>query len=102
MTIVPNDFPYPEKQLDYSANVVNKKAAAFYSRHGVEHIEKGLELQNDASGKILMTTRHCLKFEFDLCRGEKGSAEELFLSDGKTTYKLDFDCDHCVMKILAP
>ena len=102
MTVVPNDFPYPEKRLDYSANVVNEKAAAFYRRHGVQGIEKGLELQSDASGKILMTTRHCLKFQFDLCRGEKGSAEELFLFDGKTSYKLDFDCDQCIMKIVAP
>ena len=101
-TIVPNESPFPEKRLDYSANVVNEKAAAFYRRHGVEEIEKGLELQNDASGKILMTTRHCMKFQFDLCRGEKGSAEELYLSDGRTTYKLDFDCEQCVMKIVAP
>ncbi len=101
-TIIPNDFPYPEKHLDYSANVVNEKAVRFYRRHGVQEIEKGLELQTDASGKILMTTRYCLKFQFDLCRGDKGSAEELFLSDGKTSYKLDFDCEQCVMKVVAP
>jgi 23S rRNA 5-hydroxycytidine C2501 synthase len=101
-TIVPNDFPYPHKRLDYSANIVNDKAVAFYTRHGVEEIEKGLELQTDASGKTLMTTRHCLKFQFDLCRGDKGGAEELFLSDGKTSYKLEFDCEQCVMKIVAP
>jgi uncharacterized protein YdhG (YjbR/CyaY superfamily) len=101
-TIIPNDFPYPEKCLDYSANVVNEKAAAFYKRHGVKEIEKGLELQNDVSGKILMTTRHCLKFQFDLCQGDKGSAEELFLSDVKTSYRLDFDCEACLMKIVAP
>jgi collagenase-like PrtC family protease len=101
-TIIPNDFPYPEKCLDYSANVVNEKAAEFYRRHGVQEIERGLELQTDASGKTLMTTLHCLKFQFDFCRGEKGSAEELYLSDGKTTYKLDFDCEQCVMKIVAP
>jgi hypothetical protein len=101
-TIVPNDFPYPETRLDYSANIVNQKADAFYRRHGVQGIEKGLELQTDSSGKTLMTTRHCLKFQFDLCRGEKGSAEELFLSDGKTSYKLDFDCEQCIMKIVAP
>jgi len=101
-SIVPNDLPYPEKRLDYSANVVNEKAAAFYRRHGVQEIEKGLELQNDSSGKTLMTTRHCLKFQFDLCRGEKGSAEELYLSEGKIRYKLDFDCEQCVMRIVAP
>jgi putative protease len=100
--IVPNDIPFPDRRLDYSANVVNEKAAAFYRRHGVQEIEKGLELQTDASGKILMTTRHCLKFQFDLCRGDKGGSEELFLSDGKTRFKLEFDCDQCVMKIVSP
>jgi collagenase-like PrtC family protease len=101
-TVVPNTIPFPESRLDYSANVVNAKAVAFYRRHGVQEIEKGFELQNDSAGKILMTTRHCLKFQFDLCKGDKGSAEELFLSDGKTSYKLDFDCEQCVMKIVAP
>ena len=101
-TVVPNDTPYPITVLDYSSNVVNEKALQFYRRHGVKEIEKGLELQNDAAGKVLMTTRHCLKFEFDLCRGDKGTAGELYLSDGKATYKLEFDCDACVMKILSP
>jgi collagenase-like PrtC family protease len=101
-TIVPNDVPYPVAVLDYSSNVVNEKAVQFYKRHGVKKIEKGLELQNDAAGKVLMTTRHCLKFQFDLCRGEQGSAEELYLSDGRITYKLEFDCDNCVMQVVSP
>lgn len=102
ISIEPNSIPYPAQRLDYSANVVNEKAAQFYKRHGVREIEKGVELQNDASGKVLMTTRHCLKYQFDLCRGERGSAEELYLSDGRMKYKLEFDCDNCVMKIMSP
>jgi 23S rRNA 5-hydroxycytidine C2501 synthase len=101
-SILPNDIPYPSTTLDYTANIVNGKAVQFYKRHGVLEIEKGVELQSDASGKVLMTTRHCLKFQFDLCRGERGSAEELLLSDGRTTYKLEFDCDNCLMKIISP
>jgi putative protease len=97
-----NDVAYPETSLDYSANVVNEKARDFYARHGVKQIEKGFELQTDASGKVLMTTRHCLKFQFDLCRGDKGGAEELYLSDGSNRYRLEFNCDECVMKIMAP
>ena len=31
-----NDAPYPEKDLSYTGNVLNQKAAAFYRRHGVE------------------------------------------------------------------
>ena len=102
ISIVPNNAPYPAQTLDYSANVVNVKAAQFYRRHGVQKIESGVELQAEASGKVLMTTRHCLKYQFDLCRGEQGSAEELYLSDGKSKYKLEFDCDNCVMKIVSP
>ena len=101
-SIVPNNFPYPTTTLNYSANVVNESAAQFYRRHGVQQIERGLELQNDVAGKVVMTTRHCLKYQFDLCRGEKGSAEELYLSDGRTKYKLEFDCDACVMKVVSP
>jgi 23S rRNA 5-hydroxycytidine C2501 synthase len=97
-----NNAPYPSTSLDRYANVVNETAAAFYRRHGVEHVERGVELQKSFSGTTLMTTRYCLKYQFDLCKGERGSAEELFLSDGRNTFRLEFDCDRCVMNIVAP
>ncbi|HTY35603.1 MAG TPA: U32 family peptidase [Bacteroidota bacterium] len=97
-----NTEPFPSRQLDYTANVVNRMAAQFYRRHGVQEIEPGVELQSDAAGKALMTTKHCLKYQFDLCRGERGSAEELYLFDGRTNYRLEFDCDQCVMRVVSP
>ena len=57
--IQPNNEPYPGKQLDYSANVANTKAIAFYRRHGVENIEKASELQKVIKGKTVMTMKHC-------------------------------------------
>lgn len=101
-SIIPNDIPFPQTSLDFSANVVNAMADSFYRRHGVKHIEQGFELQNDLSGKVLMTTRHCLKYQFDLCRGMGSQDEELFLNDGTTKYKLEFDCGNCVMKVVGP
>lgn len=101
-SIVPNGIPFPQTSLDYSANVVNAMADSFYRRHGVKHIEQGFELQNDLSDKVLMTTRHCLKYQFDLCRGKGSQDEELFLYDGTTKYKLEFDCGNCVMKVVGP
>jgi 23S rRNA 5-hydroxycytidine C2501 synthase len=101
-SLVPNSIPYPAKHLDRYVNVVNARAASFYRRHGVVEIEKGVELQESFAGTTLMTTKYCLKYQFDLCKGDRGSAEELFLSDGKTRYRLEFDCDRCVMKIIAP
>ena len=100
--IIPNDVPYPAQRIDYSYNVVNKLSARFYARHGVESIEQGFELQQDLSGKALMTMRHCLKFQAGLCRGDHGGNEQLFLTDGKNRYALEVDCDQCIMRIIAP
>ena len=101
-SIVRNEIPFPRASLDFSANVVNSLADRFYRCHGVKQIEKGFELQDNHSGQVLMTTRHCLKYQFDLCRGKGGQDEELFLSDGTTKYKLEFDCGNCVMKVVGP
>lgn len=98
-SLVPNSVPYPAQHLDRYANVVNTSAVSFYRRHGVVEIEKGVELQDSFAETTLMTTKYCLKYQFDLCKGDRGGAEELFLSDGKTRYRLEFDCAHCVMKI---
>jgi len=99
--IAPNAVPYPAKELDYSANVVNAMAEQFYRRHGVERIQQGFEKRGSDAGVALMTTRHCLKFQFDLCRGNEATAGDLFLSDGTRRYRLEFDCDRCVMKVVA-
>jgi 23S rRNA 5-hydroxycytidine C2501 synthase len=98
---VANAIPYPSTTLDPYANVTNAKAAEFYRRHGVAEIRQGVDLQNTFVGTTLMTTKYCLKYQFDLCNGKRGSAEELYLSDGKNTYRVEFDCDRCVMKIIA-
>ncbi|MGD1045951.1 MAG: U32 family peptidase [Bacteroidota bacterium] len=96
-----NNEPYPENQLDYTSNVANKKAEAFYRRHGVEHIEKAFELQNAANGKTVMTMKHCLRFQYGLCTGKNIShAKPLFLQDAKNKYRLEFDCEACQMKIV--
>jgi 23S rRNA 5-hydroxycytidine C2501 synthase len=101
-TIVPNDFPFPVATLDRYANVTNEKARTFYRRHGVSQFEDAVEQQESFAGTRLMTNKYCLKYQFDLCRGEQSNAEELYLSDGKRRYKLEFDCDRCVMRVIAP
>jgi 23S rRNA 5-hydroxycytidine C2501 synthase len=99
--IQPNTEPYPERELDYSANVANKKAEAFYKRHGVENIEKAFELQKGTRGKTVMTMKHCLRFQYDLCNGKNTSdAEPLFLLDAKNRYRLEFDCEACEMRVV--
>lgn len=97
--ITPNDYPYPEKRLDYRGNVLNSMAAAFYKRHGVKEVGRAAEGGADLSGKPLMTTRFCLRRQHGLCRKGK-EVEPLFLEDAEgRRFRLEFDCARCVMML---
>ena len=96
---------YPERELSYKGNVVNGKSEAFYRRHGVEEIERGLEETGDYGGKALMTTKYCLRYELGWCLKTKKGAnypnETLYLHNNGHRFRLEFDCSKCVMRILA-
>ena len=49
--LIPNSIPYPEKQLDYRANVLNEQARHFYKRHGAEVLEPAFEILSEKTGK---------------------------------------------------
>ncbi len=83
---------YPIKELDYSYNVSNKLAREFYAEHGVTSIEPAFELQPD--GQILMTTKHCIRRELDMCGRESLTLENKF---GR--FELEFDCANCTMRV---
>jgi 23S rRNA 5-hydroxycytidine C2501 synthase len=95
---------YPVKELDYSFNIANDLARAFYIRHKSVVKEKALELQDDKRGRKLMTTKHCLRYFLQACprRAKKGDPkikEPLFLVYNGKKYPLKFNCDKCVMEI---
>ncbi|MEA5404365.1 U32 family peptidase [Arcicella sp. DC2W] len=99
------DHPYPVQKLDFMYNVSNKKARAFYKRHGVTEIEKAFELQWDPGKARVMTTKYCVKYELGKCArfqrdtmGEK-LVEPLTLKHGENEYKLKFNCKPCEMEI---
>ena len=103
--ITKTDHPYPVKTLDYTFNVSNKMARAFYKRHGVTEIEKAFELQWDPGKARVMTTKYCVKYELGKCArfqrdtmGEK-LVEPLTLKHGENEYKLKFNCKPCEMEI---
>ena len=111
--IEPNETPYPETELDYRANVLNSQAQNFYARHGAKVREKALEsnpkpAKNQTEGKVLMTTRYCLRYELDACIDKQNRKSEmqlkppLYISDQKHRYQLEFDCKTCRMKVKAP
>ena len=103
--ITKTDHPYPVSQLDFTYNVANKLARAFYKRHGVAEIEKAFELQWDPGKSRVMTTKYCVKYELGKCwrfnkdtMGEK-LVEPLTLKHGENEYKLKFNCKPCEMEI---
>jgi 23S rRNA 5-hydroxycytidine C2501 synthase len=103
--IVKTEHPYPVKSLDYTYNISNKLARAFYKRHGVEEMEKAFELQWDPGKSRVMVTKYCVKYELGKCprfqratMGEK-LAEPLTLKHGEVEYKLKFNCKPCEMEI---
>ena len=103
--IVKTDHPYPVSQLDFTYNVSNAMARAFYKRHGVTEIEKAFELQWDPGKSRVMVTKYCVKYELGKCArfqkdtmGEK-VVEPLILKQGELEYKLKFNCKPCEMEI---
>jgi len=101
--IVPSEATYPAQQLSYLGNVLNRKAAAFYRRHGVTQIEPAAESGLDMRGRKVMTTRYCLGHQLGLCPRQGGNSplqEPLYLlDDDGRRLELRFDCAACQMEI---
>jgi len=103
--IVKTEHPYPVQSIDFTYNVSNKLARAFYKRHSVTEIEKAFELQWDPGKSRVMVTKYCVKYELGKCpryqratMGEK-VVEPLTLKHGEVEYKLKFNCKPCEMEI---
>ena len=94
---------YPESALSYLGNVHNQKARDFYHLHGVAVIEAAFEAGKETGEVALMTTRHCLRYSFNLCPKEvKGARPDpLTLINGKEKFTLVFDCKKCEMQVLG-
>jgi putative protease len=103
-----NDVPYPETVLTFRGNVLNDQAAAFYRRHGVTEIEPAAESGLAMHGRVVMTTRYCIKEQMGWCPRQSGSEEDgddaiaqpdeihepLYLIDEDGhRYQLRFHCD---------
>lgn len=94
----------PATQLDYTANVANRAAAAFYADHGATRVQPAYELQPPAAACI-MECRHCLRHALGCCTRDGKPLpwkEPLMLqtSDGKR-FRLQFDCKNCQMNVYA-
>jgi 23S rRNA 5-hydroxycytidine C2501 synthase len=101
--LFPNNDPYPTKVLTFQGNILNQKAAAFYRRHGVERFEDAAEKGASMLGRKIMTTKHCLRYEFNACplqENHSPAAEPWKLIDENgNEYPLQFNCADCEMEI---
>lgn len=101
--------PLPVRGLDYAWNVSNQAAKAFYEGAGAEVLEAAGDLQKDLTGRVVMTTRHCLKFELGWCPVHENPEPwgwmpeplgPIFLENGPTRLECRFDCACCRMELL--
>ncbi len=94
---------YPQKEVSFSENISNQKAEQFYRDHGVETLERAVEVSALKENQLLMTTRYCLKYELGYCQRfqepQSPPPEPLYLEDQNRKYLMEFDCKNCLMKI---
>ena len=50
----------------------------------------------------LMTCHHCIRYANGMCSKETGQkATPLFIRNGANTFRLEFDCRNCLMRVMA-
>ena len=96
---------FPQSELTYLGNVMNEGAMSFYQHHGVTRIAPAFE-KRPANDAVLMFCKHCLRYSMGWCpvrHKQKSPFREpyyLVSGDGKR-FRLEFDCKHCQMKVMA-
>lgn len=102
-TLSPTFHAFPAGITDYSLNVTNHLAKAFYEQHGCRDVAAGFEIKQPAGPKRVMTTKHCIRYATEQCPkiNPGATGEKLILKSGKNQYQLIFDCKNCEMQILT-
>lgn len=105
----PSLRPLPERDLDFTWNIANQAARRFYERAGGRVLEPAAELQDSLQDRVVMTTRHCLRFELDWCPVHHNPSPwkrlteppgPLTLENGTTRLECRFDCQRCRMELV--
>lgn len=101
--ITKNDFPWLASEVSYLDNIHNRKAEAFYRRHGVQKINKSILHAGNIENCALMTTRYCIRAQLEICpkmsNHHEGLANSLTIMDNTGEYELGFDCQNCAMTV---
>jgi putative protease len=98
-----NDFPWPTDEVSYLDNIANRKAVAFYRRHGVARIDPKTLRAADVADCALMTSKYCIRAQLDICPKMSGQIDNLAgpltMSDNTGEYVLNFNCAQCEMTV---
>ena len=90
--------------LTYHDNVANAISRQFYTDHGARDIQPALETGSTPPGELtVMTTRYCLRRELGACLRTPSASKlprQLMLKAPGITFRLDFDCRDCRMKVI--
>jgi putative protease len=90
---------YPETELGFEANVMNRLAEKFLRAHGVKSLKRALETGRVPKGTRVMVCKYCLRHALKSCGGGK-PVPPLFLDDGAgARLRLEFDCKGCLMEV---
>lgn len=94
---------YPVKELDYRANILNKKAELFYKKRGALIKEFAYEAQPSKEKKYLMTSKYCIKNQLGICSKQikinKYKEPYVLTDEFNKEYLVEFNCKDCVMKL---
>lgn len=91
---------FPQKELDYSFNISNKKANDFYEKCCCNVNEMAPECTKSKNSLILMKTKHCLRDYAGICLKKVKDSKKLYLLDEyDNKFPLEFDCKNCIMRI---
>ena len=93
-----------EKTLTVHDNVSNELARRFYESIGAKVGERAAEVVGKVEdGSEVMVTRYCLRRELGACLKEREGKQlkgPLMIRSGATTFRLDFDCKECRMRVV--
>ncbi len=93
---------FNNKEITYHYNVMNLKAEQFYRYAGATTIQPALEKQQPVNPEV-MFCRYCILHALGYClkeKSEKPFTLPLFLKLPHRQYRLNFDCQQCMMTII--
>lgn len=98
-------IPYVKDEVDYKENISNEESRKFYEDKGVKIKQYALETQMQKDEICLMRSRNCIRFNLGQClkrdKQEKDFQSELFLKDNNHKYRLNFNCEDCIMEVYS-